>query len=250
MAFCSLHWGEIWTTAAQAGTVCCKELFTVGNRPYSETELLEKYAPDILHWVSDQKQEQFQDYMVSIGFDEYADGERKPLQEWLGNDNWEHASQLRFSSFEERPQAVLYGGVVSVTTNQIYLVYYYFHPRDYASGTPDKVLHFLARLFYQSVYHENDLEGGMFVLGRHDGKVIHAYALAHNGFDDRHLNGSGMSPLKDDLIWIEAAGHGAHLLRRENARKVTENRRKFIRYVPEHRFKAETELMEYEGNYI
>ena len=236
-----------WVTVGRAETVCCKDLFTVGNKSYTEMGLLNEYAPDILHWVSDIEQEQFQDYIVSVGFDENRDGHRKSVQEWIGNDNWQNATHLRFNSFGERPQAVLNGGVVSVTMNQIYLVYYYFHPRDYASGTLDKTTHYLAKLFGQSVYHENDLEGGMFVLDRHDGKVIHAYALAHNDFDDRHLNGYGESPNKDDLIWIEAAGHGAHLLRRDSAHKVNENRKKFIRYVPEHRFEEQGKLSEYQG---
>ena len=173
-----------WITAGQGKAVPCQEIFTVCEQPYTEMELLEKYAPDILHWVSNEVEEQYQDYMVSIGFDEYRDGERKPMAEWVGHDNWEHADQLQFNgSPRERPRAVLYGGVVSVTKSQVYLVYYYFHPRDYVAGPLGKTLHVLGKLAFQSAFHENDLEGGMLVVDRPDGKVVHAYAMAHNGFD-------------------------------------------------------------------
>ena len=151
-----------WITAGQGKAVPCQEIFTVCEQPYTEMELLEKYAPDILHWVSNEVEEQYQDYMVSIGFDEYRDGERKPMAEWVGHDNWEHADQLQFNgSPRERPRAVLYGGVVSVTKSQVYLVYYYFHPRDYVAGPLGKTLHVLGKLAFQSAFHENDLEGGL-----------------------------------------------------------------------------------------
>ena len=55
-----------WITAGQGKAVPCQEIFTVCEQPYTEMELLEKYAPDILHWVSNEVEEQYQDYMARI----------------------------------------------------------------------------------------------------------------------------------------------------------------------------------------
>ena len=65
--------------------------------------------------------------------------------------------------------------------------------------------------------------------------------------DDRHLTGPGPRPLDRALIWIEAAGHGAHLLRRNGAESVPENQKKFIRYVPHHRFNRSMGHKDYQG---
>ena len=192
-----------------------------------EEVVVRKYAPDFLHWVGDSVHVRHLDGFGHIGFDEESDDPRG----WVGDDNWDHAD-----SFKERIAATVYGGVVAITENQMYIVYYYFHPRDYVDRWWESGVHWLGVPFGLPMYHENDLEGGMLIVDRRGGNVIHVVALYHNKFDQRHLcQSDGAScwdegRLGDAIVWVEAAGHGAHLVAVADIAELEWNRGQFTRY--------------------
>lgn len=199
---------------------------TDSGPPLHEYEVVLQYAPDILQWVSNQLTQHHLDYITGLDFDEVRDSIRR----WRGDDNWNHADTHR-----DRLYHALYGGLVGVTKNQLYLVYYFFHPRDYA--TPFES--FLQRLVGISFSHENDFEGGMLVVDRSTQRVIHVMALAHDKFDERHVcTTAGRSgcwrpdQIDSTFVWVEPGGHGAHLVASQQSGQLDKKRDAFIRYVP------------------
>ena len=133
-----------------------------GRIVYDEAALVAAHMPTFLQWVVATKEDRHLDFMVPIDYDEVRSDS---LPTWDTTNNWEHANQLRREAAH-----VMYAGVVAVTANQIYLVYYFYHARDHKELLP----------------HENDLEGGMLVYDRQCKRIIHAHALAHGHFDERY----------------------------------------------------------------
>ena len=203
-------------------------IFGFADGPVYEEVAVREHAPEFLHWIGDSKDARHLDAFSHIGFDEPEPGDPR---NWVGDDNWEHADRFR-----ERIAGTIYGGVVAITRNQMYIVYYYFHPRDYVDRWWERATHVLGAPFGRAMYHENDLEGGMLVVDRRQGSVIHIVALHHNDFDQRHLCESGSEDcwnreeLEDSVVWVEAAGHGAHLVAVRDIEDLDWNRDQFTRY--------------------
>ncbi len=222
----------------QPGDLACEsDHFIVNQKCYKELDLLYRYAPEYLQYVEFQEPagdgRWYHDFFTSIGFDEVD----KPVKQWNGEDNWDNASK---TEFREKLPTVVYGGVVAVTTHQVYLVYYVFHAGDYADGfTSWGPLGFVENWFPKSwTEHENDLEGGLVTIDHSSGSVIHAYALYHNFFDDRHLEKdlhedkmSVIAPEGHAHVWVEGGGHGQRLFGSDDPANDTDNNRgHFVRY--------------------
>ena len=91
-----------------------------GPDTLDELELVRKHAPDFLQWVNDKREEQHLDFITRINFDEQDDADGNPdapVRDWNTLDSWENADQLIHD-----PEHFVYGGLVAVTENQLYLV--------------------------------------------------------------------------------------------------------------------------------
>ncbi len=204
-----------------------------GEGKYDEKQTVIDHAPTFLQWVVDH--DRHLDFMVSINYDLDPGN----VHTWKGLNNWEHADKLK-----HKPKHVLYAGIIAITENQFYLVYYFFHPRDHKF------------LFH----HENDLEGALLAVDRKTQQVIHVQALAHGLFDERHhCNVANTSlaymewhqsphanwtpffgayrprcseiPLDQLVVTIEGKGHGAHLFSARDLGSLKANQEQFIKYV-------------------
>lgn len=204
-----------------------------GDETYDEEQEVVRHLPMFVQWVVDD--DRHLDFIVAVNYD------RDPgkVASWNGRNNWENAKLLADAATH-----VLYGGVVAVTNNQLYLVYYYFHPRDHK----------------RAFGHENDLEGALLAVDRASGQVVHVQALAHGHFDERHYcyaahvtwgqqhrlrrpgrpptgyrrrNRVGCSRVRLDelVVWIEGKGHGGHLTSTLDLGRVNRNQQWWIKYV-------------------
>ena len=198
-----------------------------GDETYDEEQEVIRYLPMFVQWVVDD--DKHLDFIVAVDYD----------RDLNGRNNWENANLLADGATH-----LLYGGVVAVTNNQLYLVYYYFHPRDhkFAFG------------------HENDLEGALLAVDRASRQLVHVQALAHGNFDERHYcysasvtrdqqrrlrrpgrpprgysrrNRVGCSRVRLDqlVVWIEGKGHGGHLTSTLDLGRVSRNQESWIKYV-------------------
>ena len=158
------------------------------NDPYRK--LVEHYAPMIAQetWFEPKS-----DYVARVDLD----------GDWRGDNNWENA-------FEGTSQAYVYYAVMETETHW-FLVYNFFHPRDYS----DKCV--------VGTCHENDNEGMILTVrkdGSQFGRLQVMESLAHNNIYSYRLdravkknahNLDGDIELYDNshpVIFIEAGGHG------------------------------------------
>ena len=233
----------IWTVAMPSLALAAQPThgwfreIPAGDETYDEEELVTRYVPTFLQWVVGDDSRRHLDFIVSVNYDR----DRGRVHTWQGRNNWDNAHRLASSA-----EHLLYGGVVAITENQLYLVYYFFHARDYK--------------FFPS--HENDLEGGLLALDRKSRLVIHAQTLAHGRFDERHYcNVANVTRdderrlvrrwvprghrlfrtlekvgcwevlLKDLVVWIEGKGHGGHLTSADDVKRVPRNQDWWVKYV-------------------
>lgn len=205
----------------------CKSLYW----PYdSEQKLLVAHAPSFIQWMHDADKEGPLDYFAPLNFDEAE----RPMRKWISNNNRENSHN---SEFQDKLIPTVYGGLIAATANQLYLVYYVYHPEDrgdWFTRSVGDALGWLTGLGRGK--HENDLEGGYLVVDRATQKAIHASALAHNGFDDRHL-GKDSDFEAGYVVNVEAGKHGAHLIAKSEVkpeRSYPGERGQFIGYYPSH----------------
>jgi hypothetical protein len=94
------------------------------------------------------------DYIARVDFD----------GDWSGTNNWDNAASMALTAYA-------YHSVVETSTHW-YIVYAFFHPRDWADSLFD-------------TEHENDCEGALFVVARDGsefGKLVGAVTVAHKDF--------------------------------------------------------------------
>lgn len=156
--------------------------------PYRK--LVEHYAPMVAQetWFEPKS-----DYLARVDLD----------GDWRGDNNWENA-------FEGTSQAYVYYAVMETETHW-FLVYNFFHPRDYS----DKCV--------VGTCHENDNEGMILTVAKDRstfGRLQTMESLAHNNIYSYRLdravknnvhNIDGDIELHDNshpVIFIEAGGHG------------------------------------------
>ncbi len=180
----------------------CATLFQIHGQGWSERAVLERYAPQFLHWAGSDPALLFQDLVTSMEFDD----DRR------SDNNYQNAPL-----YKDSLGGVLYGSILAATRNQLYVLYYYFHPIDYGNRF-ERWINPVARRIgvLGTFWHENDLEGGLLVIDRADGRIIHATALHHGDWDERHLGGAPVDARRS-YVWVEAGGHGGYLFRREEA---------------------------------
>ena len=161
---------------------------TTSRDPYRK--LVEHYAPMVAQetWFEPKS-----DYLARVDLD----------GDWRGDNNWQNA-------FEGTSQAYVYYAVMETETHW-FLVYNFFHPRDYS----DKCV--------VGTCHENDNEGMILTVAKDRstfGRLQTMESLAHNNIYSYRLdravknnvhNIDGDIELHDSshpVIFIEAGGHG------------------------------------------
>ena len=137
-----------------------------------------------------------QDYITNFDFD----------GDWDGSNNWEHQPLFPMRAY------VYWSGLE--TTTHAYLVYAWFHPRDYSRWQ------IYGRLFGRSGAHENDLEGALLVIDKTTEHVVVMETVWHGRLLKYAVDPSfrprpgvethGGLPFDGDrpILEIEANGHG------------------------------------------
>jgi len=188
-----------------------------------DLELARRYAPVFYQRLAGRDFSPRFDYLTNFDFD----------GDWAGNNNWEHAADLRFPM-----RAYVYYAVVETGTHY-FLTYATFHARDWSAVQPlvgsvldriqqsEKYGKYLPPELRQHIElnHENDLEGAQLIVRKASGtaseQVEAIETLAHDEFhrslpDDSTLVSVGGHQHRlqleqgRPLLYVEAAKHGVH----------------------------------------
>ena len=180
------------TSEAPAGIVAEKQTFG------AETHADDPYRKLALHWAPFIAQETWfqpkSDYLTRFDYD----------GDWRGNNNWDN---LEAGS----SQAYVYYTAMETSTH-VFLVYNFFHPRDYSDNCA------------LGSCHENDNEGIVLAIqkdGSEFGRLQTMETLAHNNVHS-YVNDASIRPgiheieaavsfwqESHPMVFVEAGGHGA-----------------------------------------
>lgn len=127
--------------------------------------------------------------------------------------------------------AHIYGDVIAETEDSYYLLYIFYHPKDYDTK--------LREFFFSAASHDNDLEGAMIVVDKKSQTVIAVETWFHNLFlQFAYSNQSkgeqtidGKIHLEDEshlLLYIDSKGHGVRAFQKIDEGKI--NSKQFLIY--------------------
>ena len=154
-------------------------------------DLVSKYAPVIVQY---QDRLPFYDIITNVDFDGNFDGA----------DNVANAASYPLN-------AHVYGDVIAETQNAYYILYIFYHPKDYDTQVRE--------FFFESASHDNDLEGAMIAVDKTNGKVIALETWFHNLFMQSTYSPKALGTQSIDgklhtedethvVLAIESKGHG------------------------------------------
>jgi hypothetical protein len=188
---------------------------TKDNSTARELEIAARFAPILYQALGENPRS---DYITNFDFD----------NDWRGDNNWNNAEKRELAL-----NAYVYYAVAETTTH-FFIHYAAFHPRDYKGGERRGAL--LSEIIREGIKrgakydptgladeaalaHENDLEGALVVVKKHDGDMAEAQVafvetLHHNNFARYIVEDAvgGLPSIKLDgqrpLLYIEPKGHG------------------------------------------
>ena len=128
------------------------------EEPINDQDLAYHWAP--VHYQDTAKSGASQDYLSRVDFD----------GDFIGDNNWDHQATM-----PEKLTGAAYTSVTE-TSSHWFIIYAFFHPRDWTDLPFHKILH---------LGHENDMEGALFIIrkdGSHYGVFDGMVTVFHRNF--------------------------------------------------------------------
>lgn len=154
-------------------------------------DLASDYAPVIVQF---QDRQPLYDIITNVDFD-------------LNNNGADNVANVKNYPLN----AHVYGEVIAETQNAYFILYIFYHPKDYDTR--------LREYFFESASHDNDLEGAMMAVDKATGKIVALETWFHNLFMQNALTPKTLGSqtidaklqtedLTHPILYIEPKGHG------------------------------------------